>query len=124
MVQVSEKCSMFGAFNLREGVNLQDFKQAYDALCEHLSQQGYVHSWRIWNRANHAGYDARFPEVEVMVEMCFHDHDASLASWDYLETPDEPSRSLHKAVNTKVIDASFVLLRQLTGKSKPDALHS
>lgn len=104
---------MFGAFNLRSGIDLLTFKKAYDGLCEHLNQQGYVHSWRIWERAYHSGYDTRFPEVAVMVEMCFHDHDASLACWDYVEAGEEPLQTLHVAVNSKVVDSLFVLYREL-----------
>jgi len=114
MKQQTEFCSMFGAFNLREGIELSAFKRAYDAFCEHLSQQGYVHSWRMWERTYHSGYDTRFPEVTVMVEMCFHDHDASLASWDYVEAAEEPLRILHVAVNSKVQDTLFVLYREIT----------
>ncbi len=113
MGKFAEQCSLFGAFNLREGISLQEFKQAYDAMCEHLRQQGYLQRWRIWERAYHSGYDARFPEVEVMVEMCFHNHEASLTSWDYVEAADEPLRSLHTDVNNKVVDAMFVLFRDL-----------
>ncbi len=109
----TEYYSMFGAFNLREGIELSAFKQVYDTFCEHLNQQGYVHSWRLWKRAYHSGYDAQFPDVGVMVEMCFHDHAASLASWGYVKADEEPMRSLHVAVNTKVIDAFFVLFEEV-----------
>ena len=46
-----------------------------------------------------------------MVEMCFHNHDASLASWDYVEAAEEPLRTLQVAVNSKVQDSLFVLYR-------------
>jgi hypothetical protein len=105
---------MFGVFNLRKGVDLQTFKQAFDAFCIHLTQRGYVHSFRVWKRAHHSGYDANFPDVEVMVEMSFHDHGASLACWDYVEAHQEPIRTLHIAVNGKVTDARFVLFQEVT----------
>jgi len=101
--------SMFGTFNLRDGTDLPAFKQAFDAFCEHLQIQGFVASWRVWHRAYHAGYDARFPDTAVIVEMCFHTHQAALDSWDYIEGRTEPIHALHADVNRRVTDAHFVL---------------
>ncbi len=105
----SGNCSMFGAFNLQDGQTISSFEQAFDAFCNHLKSEGYVHSWKVWNRAYHEGYDARFPNVEVLVEMCFHDHQASLRCWDYVESGSEPMNALHVAVNRQVKDAMFAL---------------
>ncbi len=105
----SGNCSMFGAFNLQDGQTISSFEQAFDAFCNHLKSEGYVHSWKVWNRAYHEGYGARFPNVEVLVEMCFHDHQASLRCWDYVESGSEPMNALHVAVNRQVKDAMFAL---------------
>ncbi|MFA3916425.1 hypothetical protein AB1E33_05480 [Ruegeria sp. 2012CJ15-1] len=69
----TEACAMYGAFNLQDGHDLASFEVASDRFSEHLVQQGFVHAWQIWFRAFHDGYDARFPEVSVLVEMRFYD---------------------------------------------------
>ncbi|MCL6285107.1 hypothetical protein M3P21_16375 [Ruegeria sp. 2012CJ41-6] len=104
---------MFGAFNLRDGHDLTSFKTAFDRFSEHLVQQGFVHAWQVWHRAYHDGYDARFPEVSVLVEMRFHDHTASLACWNYVEAGTEPLKSQHIAVNQQVSDPIFALFHAL-----------
>lgn len=107
-------CSMFGTFNLRNDSDLASFKQAFDAFCEHLKMEGYVHSWRLWERAHHEGYDTRFPDTSIILEMCFHDDKASLDCWDYIQGTPDPTRSLHFAVTSQVKDTHFVLCRQIT----------
>lgn len=104
---------MFGAFNLRSGCDLASFKAAYDPYCEHLKERGYLQSWRVWRRAYHDGYDARFPEVSVLIEMRFHDHAAALACWDYVEAGSEPMKSLHVAANRQVTEPIFALWHEL-----------
>ena len=107
-----EFCSMFSAFNLCEGKDLSSFKQAFNAFCEHLRQSGYLHSWRLWERAYHEGYDTRFPDVGVILEMCFQDHQTSLHAWDYIEAGSEPIKTLHYAMYSQVRDAHFVLCNE------------
>ena len=109
----TEYCSMFGAFNLRHDVELSAFKYSFDAFCEHFHQQGHVHSWRLWERAFHKGYDSNFPDVRIMLEMCFHNYEASLISWDLIEEGGEPLKSLHIHVIEKVVDSIFVLHREV-----------
>lgn len=110
--QHTEFSSMFGAFNLREGIDLQSFRLAFNAFCEHLKLQGYVYSWRLWERAYHDGYDTRFPDVGVVIEMCFQNYRTSLESWDYIEGGSEPMQTLHREVNSKIRDAHFVLCNE------------
>lgn len=104
---------MFGAFNLRDGYDLASFKSVYDAFCQHLKDEGYVASWRIWERARHSGYDSGFPDVEIMIEMTFVDHAAALESWDYVESRSEPMHGLHFASNKQIRDAFFVLMNEV-----------
>ncbi|MEM1048399.1 MAG: DUF6614 family protein [Pseudomonadota bacterium] len=106
-------CSLFGTFNLRGSTDLASFKQAFDALCEHLRDRRYLQTWRLWERAYHDGYDAGFPDTSLVVEMGFPTHRAALEVWDCFESRVDPVGSLHLAVNSKVKDARFVLCRQL-----------
>lgn len=110
----SNPCSMFGTFNLRSDTDLVSFQRAFNALCEHLRDKEYLVSWRLWERAYHDGYDANFPDTTIVIEMCFHDRNAALESWDYLQSGSSPAGSLHRAVNGKVTDAHFVLCREIT----------
>lgn len=109
-VQTPETCSMFGAFNLRSGFDLITFKSAFNAFCDHLEEAGYLRSRRLWQRAYHEGYDTRFPDAGIVIEMCFHSHQAALDAWDYVESGTEPLRSLHAAMNKQIQEAHFVLL--------------
>ncbi len=111
--QHTEFSSMFGAFNLREGIDLSSFKLVFDDFCEHLKLKGYLHSWRLWERAYHEGYDARFPNVGVIIEMCFLDYQASLNAWDYIEARTEPMKTIHRKMNSKITDTHFVLCNEI-----------
>jgi len=104
---------MFGAFNLRDGCDLASFKQAFEAFSQHLKDEGYLLSWRMWQRARHDGYDSNFPELEVMIEMTFVDHAAAQESWDYVESRSEPMHGLHIASNAQIKDAFFVLMNEV-----------
>ncbi|MEM9104672.1 MAG: DUF6614 family protein [Pseudomonadota bacterium] len=106
-------CSMLGTFNLRGNADLKSFRSAFDALCAHLRRKGHLQSWRLWQRAYHPGYDANFPETSIIIEMCFHNHDEALECWDYFETGGDTVNPLHRAVNSKVCDAHFVLCVQM-----------
>ncbi len=106
-------CSMLGTFNLRSNTDLRAFRAAFDSLCEHLRRRGHLHSWRIWQRAHHPGYDANFPDTSIIMEMCFHNHDEALECWNYFETGGDDINPLHRAVNRKVCDAHFVLCMQM-----------
>ena len=103
---------MFGAFDLKPGIDAAKFQTAFDAFCRHLKEQGYNTSWRMWKRSPHDGYDNGAPNVAYLLEMTFHSHQASLDCWDYVERDEEPLKSLHRAVNQKVIDAKFALYQE------------
>lgn len=118
--KTSDTCSMLGAFNLRKGYDLETFKAAFDAFCDHLTQTGYLHSHRLWQRAYHSGYDTLFPNARIVIEMRFHSHQASLDAWDYVEDHCEPLRSLHVAMNKQVTETHFVLLHEAGSKTVED----
>lgn len=109
----TSSCSMFGAFNLQSGKTLLTFQLAFDAFCTHLKEVGYVPSWRVWERAYHDGYDTRFPDVSVMIEMRFHTYEAAMEAWDYIESKSEPMHGLHVAMNMQVTDSYFVLCNEV-----------
>ena len=103
---------MFGAFNLRADVILKDFKLDFDAFCQHLKVEGHLRDWRLWERAYHAGYDTRFPEVRIIIEMRFAHYQASIDAWDFVVAASETTRTLHRRMNSKICDAHFVLCNE------------
>lgn len=104
---------MFGTFNLRADTDLGTFKSAFDAMCEHLQQMGFVHSWRMWERVYHQGYDASFPTTSIILEVCFYNEAASQECWDYIQSRTTPIDSLHTCVTRQVTDTHFVLSRRI-----------
>ncbi len=103
--------SMFGIFTLREGVQIVEFFDAFNAFGEHLRNQGYASAWRFMSHEAHEGYDARPPSQPFLVEVCFESRDQAQRCWDYVEKDEEPLRSLHRNVNRRTIDTHFALYR-------------
>ena len=103
---------MFGAFNLRDGYDQGSFRRSFNAFCDHLEKMGFLRSHRLWRRAYHDGYDTRFPNAGIVLEMCFHNQKASLDAWDYVENHAETVRILHMAMNKQVKETHFVLLQE------------
>ena len=112
--QNTDNCSMFGAFNLKPEYDLATFQTAFDGFCNHLKKSGHLKSHRLWRRAYHEGYDTRFPDAGIVIEMCFPSYQASLDAWDYVEEHTEPIRRLHVEMNKQVSATHFVLLREVT----------
>lgn len=106
-------CSMFGGFNLRDGSDLASFKLAFDAFADHLKDEGYLLSWRVWQRSKHDGYDSNFPGVEVMIEMTFKDRAMAEASWDYVERRSKPMHGMHVSAYRQIKDPFFVLMSEV-----------
>lgn len=106
-------CSMSGAFELHDGCDLASFKPAVDEFSQHLRDEGYLLSWRIWRRARHDGYDSNSPDLEVMIEMTFVDHAAAVESWEYVERWLKPMQGLHIASNAQIRDPFFVLMNEV-----------
>ncbi|MCR9139438.1 MAG: hypothetical protein NXI27_25785 [Alphaproteobacteria bacterium] len=92
---------------------MASFQEAFDAFCEHLKSKGYLHSWRLWQRTPHEGYDSGFPDLAILLEMCFHNHQASLDCWDYVEAGTAPLNTLHVAMNRQIQEAMFALYHEI-----------
>ncbi|MEM1021484.1 MAG: DUF6614 family protein [Pseudomonadota bacterium] len=104
---------MFGAFNLKKGADITTFQTAFDAFCEDLQEAGFVTHWRLWQRAYHDGYDADFPDLAILVEVCFKSRAAAEDSWAYIEAAQGPIQGLHMGVNAQLTQSMFVLFEAI-----------
>jgi len=100
---------MHGLFDLKEGRTEGDFRRAFDLFSEHLKNLDMVVSWRFMRHQEHEGYNAREPSTQYYVSVEFADMHRAEQSWAYIEKNDEPMKSLHDAVLSKIQDTVFFL---------------
>ncbi|GAB2175499.1 DUF6614 family protein [Dongia sp. agr-C8] len=114
--------TMHGVFDLKPGIEAGEYRAAFEAFCQHLRGQGYVTGWSFMRRSPHAGYDRRPPGAAYHVGIDFPDRSRAEACYRYVAANDEPLRSLHVAMNTKVVAATtqFFLLEAVpAGDGRP-----
>ena len=110
--------TMHGNFDLIAGIKTADFHQAFDGFCRHLSDVGYVTGWQFAVRTPHAGYDARPPQTKYYVAMHFPSYEIAERCYAYVAADEEPLKTLHRAVNRKVVreTTSFYLCETMMPK--------
>jgi len=97
---------MHGLFDLKPGIEEAAYGAAFAAFCRHLQDQGYVRRWQFMRRSPHPGYDRNPPETGFYVAVDFPDRAAAEACYRYVAANEEPLRSLHVAMNSKVVAAT------------------
>ena len=95
--------TMHGLFDLKEGVEIAAYRAAFDAFCAHLQEQGYVTRWSFMRRSPHPSYDRNPPESAFYVSIDFPDRAQAEACYRYVAADEEPLRTLHRTMNTKVV---------------------
>ena len=100
---------MHGLFDLKDDVEEAAFRQAFELFAEHLKDNRMVISSRFMRHQAHDGYNAREPLTEYYVSIEFEDMGQAEACWAYVQANDEPLKSLHSAVFSKVCNSSFFL---------------
>ena len=95
--------TMHGLFDLKPEIELGAYRAAFEAFCRHLQEQGYVKQWRFMRRSSHPGYDRNSPETAYYVSIDFPDRVLAEACYRYVAADQEPLRSLHRAMNSKVV---------------------
>ena len=98
--------TMHGLFDLKPGVECGVFKTAFEAFCTHLREQGYVTRWSFMRRSPHSGYDRNAPETAFYVAVNFPDRARAEDCYRYVAVNQEPLRSLHVAMNSKIVPAT------------------
>jgi hypothetical protein len=104
--------TLHGLFDLKPGVAPDGYRAAFEAFCCHLRDQGYVAGWAFMRRSPHPGYDRDPPETAFAVSIDFPDRARAEACYRYVAADQEPLRTLHRAMNSKVVAATtrFFLL--------------
>ena len=98
--------TMHGLFDLKEGITGGAYRDALDAFCRHLRDRGYVLSWAFMRRSPHPGYDRNPPETAFHVSIDFPDCATAEACYRYVAADEEPLRTLHRTMNSKVVAAT------------------
>ena len=89
-------------FDLKAGVAEDDFRKALEDFCGHLQCEAYVLDWR-WMRHYHPkGSQFRRPTQKYYVAFEFLGEAADERCYDYVAADEEPIRTLHRAMNSKV----------------------
>jgi hypothetical protein len=91
-----------GLFTLADGVSEAEFFPAFEAFYQHLKEMGFVRNYRMIRRQPLEGFGAPLPNFDYHVEIEFPTLEQDQACYDYVKKNEEPVRSLHRAVNSKV----------------------
>jgi hypothetical protein len=105
MVQPSAAI-LHGVFSLKDGVNEAKFKHAFDAFASHLKDQGYATAWRLMKRKPMPEFSRSLPEFSWYAAIGFPSLEWDAACYDYVQKNEEPVKSLHLAMNSKVAKGS------------------
>ena len=94
---------LHGLFTLADGVSEQEFLPAFESFYQHLHQMGYVCGYDIIRRQPlDEGFGAPLPDFAYDIAIEFPSLEQDQACYDYVKRNEEPVRSLHRAMNSKV----------------------
>ena len=107
--------TMHGTFDLKDNVAGPNFARAFSAFCAHLQSKGFLTGWQFAERAPHSGYDRAPPATRYYVAIHFPAYEIAEQCYAYVAADQEPLKSLHKAVNSKVVRETtrFCLFRMI-----------
>jgi hypothetical protein len=91
-----------GLFSLMDDVAEAEFLLAFDAFYGHLVEMGYARNYRTLRRQPLEGFGNTLPRFEYHAEVEFPGLEEDRACYEYVKRNDEPVRSLHRAMNSKV----------------------
>jgi hypothetical protein len=89
-------------FDLKPDVSEGDFKKLLEDFCGHLQTEGYVIGWRWMRQIVPKGPAFPRPPQTHFVAFEFLDEVADERCYEYVAKDEEPIRSLHRAMNSKV----------------------
>ena len=94
---------LHGLFSLADGVSEQEFFPAFEAFYQHLKGMGFVRRYQMMRRQTlDGGFGAPLPDFDYHVEIEFPSLEQDQACYEYVKKNEEPVRSLHRAMNSKV----------------------
>jgi hypothetical protein len=92
-----------GVFKMREGVSEEEFLPTLKAFYEHLIEMGFASGYRILRREALEGFGRTLPAFTYRGALIYPDIAREHASYAYVRQNGEPVRSLHHAMNSKVV---------------------
>ena len=98
---------MLSSFNLKPDVATVEFQLAKDKFCEHMHQQGFVHSvGPLGERVSNTPMDTDNERpLQFYFLSYFQDRTQCDQAYELIEQAVEPSVSIHRAMIAKVRDA-------------------
>ena len=100
---------MHGMFDLKDNVKEGEFRHSFDLFSEHLNAIEMTRTCRFMRHQAHDGYNARPPSTKYYVAVEFLDIAKAEQCWDYIQENNEPIKSLHTAVFSKIQNSRFFL---------------
>ena len=89
-------------FDLKPDVAEGDFRKALEDFCAHLQESDYMLGWRWMRQIVPPGPPFPRPTQKHFVAFEFTDEETEQRCYDYVAVNDEPIRTLHRAMNSKV----------------------
>jgi hypothetical protein len=96
-------------FDLKDGESEEEFRQSFEQFSEHLIDHRIMTSGRFMRHQEHDGYNAHAPATQYYVSIEFADMQQAEKCWALIEAADEPLKSLHNAVFSKIENSAFFL---------------
>jgi hypothetical protein len=97
-----QRAILHSLFDLKEGVEEAEFRQALQAFFEHLRTKGFADTLRVMRRQPLPQFGARLANFTHYAAIEFRDLDREQACYDYVAENSDPIRVLHHAMNSKV----------------------
>ena len=107
---------MLSCFNLKPGVDVDNFRKAYAEFVSHMKSAGLVEeSGPIGRRQSDTPMDTDSErEHEYFVIMSFNDRDQVDAAYAFIESQREIGGTSHSEVYAKVANSVFICWQDLT----------
>jgi hypothetical protein len=96
------KAILHSLFELQDNSAEPEFRAAFDYYVNHLIRMGFARSGRVMRRQPLDGFGAKLPDFGYYAAIEFDDLEREQACYDYVARNDEPVRSIHGAMNSKV----------------------
>ena len=105
-------------FKLKDGVAEPEFLSAVAVFYDHLVEVGFASAYRIMRRQPLDDFGKSLPDFEYCAELEFPSLERDRACYEYVKRNQEPVRSLHHAMNSKVRRgaADFFLTACIAGR--------
>jgi hypothetical protein len=106
-----------GVFVLRDGVSEAEFLPTLHAFYNHFIAIGFATSYRILRRVPLEGFGKTLPAFTYRGELQYPNLEQEQAAYEYVKKDEEPIRSLHRTMNTKVKPGADFFLEEYIGST-------